>query len=190
MLRRLVPRGPGPLWESQQPRMQEIIGRGSTWVAWRKGMIHTWPDKEGVLLGRTLVCRSSKKNAGCRVRWPDSLRGLPGRWVVKSFHYSWVSFLINDTHHLNCISKDVGSGVFLDIMASGTSTPFLDGILTTFRDFPFLPPLVQQSPRLQPHPTARLTQVNEDTYLRRVTAGVGKWQKTETASTEDWLNKK
>lgn len=42
----------------------------------------------------------------------------------KSFRYSWVSFLTNNIHHLECTSKDVGSRVFLDSMASRTSMPF------------------------------------------------------------------
>lgn len=69
MLRGLIPRELWPLWESQQPRTHETIGKVPRGLGKKGGWsTHDWRRKG-----------SRQKNARGQVRWPDSLSGLSGR---------------------------------------------------------------------------------------------------------------
>lgn len=128
----------------------------------KRGMTHTWLEKEEVLWGWgewTPVSWSSKMNAICQIRWPDSLCCLLRKQMIGQ-----VPFIHSGSGWT--VSKKCGAQ-----RPSWTPWHIEPGHPEIIYAFYRLPSsLIWQSPCLGPHPTDRLTHVHEDRHIESLQA--------------------
>lgn len=157
----------------------------------KKGMTHTWPEKEGVLQGRTLVSWSREENAGCHVRWPDSLLGeqgdehssqvpfvLPGLVFSSVIHTVWTLSVKMWARRLSSWTSWQGEPECLLWRAFWPR-------LQIFHSYHLLSSKARcydLIPQLDSHMWTRTDVQGESLQAW------SKWQETETALTEDWSN--